>query len=91
MDIIGFLIIFLVIFVLLGQSLWIYLDARDRKSEFSALWALMALFSFPVTFIIYIIMSRSTCPNSLCDNCGKSVKDSWGYCPYCGKKFDREV
>ncbi|URZ15189.1 zinc ribbon domain-containing protein [Clostridium felsineum] len=89
MTILESLVVALIIFLWIGQSLWIYLDARERKNRFSVIWAIVALFSIPVPLIIYIIVSRSEGQNKKCSNCGKNVKEQWIYCPYCGQKFDR--
>jgi RNA polymerase subunit RPABC4/transcription elongation factor Spt4 len=78
-----FPIIFICLFIYLGQALWIYLDSKRRGHSYSFLWPLLALISFPVPLIIYLIIYKHD--ETKCTNCGKSIDKTMRSCPYCGE------
>ena len=51
---------FIILLIWLGQSLWIYLDARNRDERFALGWAILSLFSVPVSLIVYLMITRGT-------------------------------
>ena len=78
-----FPIVFISLFIYLGQALWIYLDGKRRGDEYNWLWAILALISFPVPLIIYIIINGAG--KRKCKNCGKTLDVNLKSCPYCGE------
>jgi Ribosomal protein L32 len=81
---VAFPIIFIFLLIYLGQALWIYTDGRKRGIEYAWIWALLALVSFPVPLIIYIIISRTD--KRRCMNCGRLADRALKICPYCGER-----
>lgn len=78
-----FPIIFIALFIYLGQAIWVYLDSRHRGDEYSWLWAILCLVSFPVPIIIYLLVTRHG--RKRCNNCDKSIDRHLKNCPYCGE------
>jgi RNA polymerase subunit RPABC4/transcription elongation factor Spt4 len=76
------IVIFLTLFVYLGQAIWIYQDGRKRGDEYVWLWIILALVSFPVGLLVYVILSRTG--RRRCLNCGRTIDNSHKICPYCG-------
>lgn len=84
---IGFAV-FLVIALWLGQSLWIYLDSRERKNSYAVLWALLALFSFPIPLLVYLIVSRGN--RVKCKICGAVMEKGLTICTNCGSTLGKK-
>ncbi|GFP77733.1 double zinc ribbon domain-containing protein [Clostridium fungisolvens] len=82
----GELAIFIGIFTFLllwsGQSLWIYLDARNRSEKFALSWAILALFSMPVSLIVYLMLTRGR--EERCTSCGLLLEKGVSICTNCG-------
>lgn len=83
-----FPIVFIILFIYLGQALWIYLDGKQRGDEYVWLWSVLALISFPVPLIIYLIINRSG--KRKCKNCGKVLDINLKICPYCGENTSKQ-
>jgi RNA polymerase subunit RPABC4/transcription elongation factor Spt4 len=77
------LLIFVLLFLYLGQALWVYQDSKYRGDDFALLWALLCLTNFPVPLIIYILVTRYG--KRKCNNCNKRVDKYLMKCPYCGE------
>lgn len=78
-----FSLIFIFLFLYLGQALWIYVDSSKRHDSYGWLWTILSLTSFPVPIIIYFIVSRNGMKK--CNNCGKIMDKRLNICPYCGE------
>lgn len=88
MNLISVILIVIIFFTLwLGQSLWVYLDARGRKDSYAILWALLSLFSFPIPLIVYLIVSRSN--KIRCRACGAIVEKGLTICTNCGNALGK--
>jgi RNA polymerase subunit RPABC4/transcription elongation factor Spt4 len=83
-----FPIVFISLFIYLGQAFWIYLDGKRRGDEYIWLWSVLALISFPVPLIIYLIINRSG--KRKCNNCGKALAVDLKNCPYCGENTSKQ-
>ncbi|MGH4122183.1 MAG: zinc ribbon domain-containing protein [Clostridium sp.] len=83
-----FPIIFIFLFIYLGQAFWIYLDGKRRGDEYVWLWSILSLISFPVPLIIYLIINRSG--KRKCKNCGKALDINLKSCPYCGDNTKKQ-
>lgn len=87
-SIIAFVILFIILLLWLGQSLWIYLDARNRNNRFAVLWGILGLFNCPIPLIVYLIVTRGN--EKKCPNCKKAIEKNMGICPHCGYKLGKE-
>lgn len=76
-------IIFIILFIYLGQALWVYLDSKNRGDDYGWLWAILCLTNFPVPLIIYFLVTRNE--RKKCINCEKSIDRKLKTCPYCGE------
>ncbi|GKU26234.1 zinc ribbon domain-containing protein [Clostridium folliculivorans] len=74
---------FVILIFWLGQSLWIYLDARNRNERFALGWAILALFSVPVSLIVYLMVTRGR--EEKCKVCGTYLERGLTICTNCGK------
>jgi RNA polymerase subunit RPABC4/transcription elongation factor Spt4 len=79
-----FPIIFILLFIYLGQAFWIYLDGKHRQNSNGWLWAVLALANFPVPLIIYLIITRYG--TKKCNSCGRYIDKTLNNCPYCGDR-----
>lgn len=82
-----FVISFIIVSLWLGQSLWIYLDARNKNNRFAVLWGILGLFNFPIPLIVYLIVTRGS--EEKCPNCKKVVEKNMVICPHCGYKLGK--
>lgn len=83
-----FPIIFIFLFIYLGQAFWIYLDGKRRGEQYIWLWSILSLISFPVPLIIYLIINYSG--KKKCKNCGKGLDLHHKNCPYCGESLSEK-
>lgn len=81
-NVLIFIFVFIVLFIYLGQALWILIDSSKRNAPYGWVWAILSLISFPVPLMIYFIISRNGMKK--CDSCGKVMDKGLNICPYCG-------
>ena len=86
---IGLLIVLLGLYI--GSVIWIFQDSRKRQDELATVWSFLALISFPIVLIIYIIVTRTNKENYDCNNCGFKVKENWKFCPNCNQELKNNL
>lgn len=86
-SILGVIIVFIVLVFWLGQSLWIYLDARNKNNRFAVLWGILGLFNCPIPLIVYLIVTRGN--EKKCPNCKMTIERNMIMCPHCGYKLGK--
>jgi len=82
-------LIFLIIVIplLFLQALWIFIDAKKRGEKYYWAWGLFGLLNIPSSLIIYLFVTRYG--HFKCPNCGKTVKNDYKFCPYCGASLKK--
>jgi len=83
-----FPVVFICIFLYLGQAFWIYVDGNRRGDHSILLWTVLALISVPIPLIMYLIITRSG--KIKCENCGKHLDIHLKSCPYCGEETKKQ-
>ena len=84
MPIIAVVIAVLILTLLIGTTIWVYKDAKQRGSN-PWLWAAVTLFfnqAF-IGFIIYLLVGRKN-RQVECESCGKKIDIISKFCNYCG-------
>jgi len=74
----GFMLFLPALVLLIG---YVYGDAKRRGMRY-VMWTLLAIFVPNLIGIILYFILRDPLPIS-CPSCGKSVKSSFTFCPYC--------
>lgn len=74
--------------LLLTQASWIFLDAAKRK-ENKWLWGLYGLTNVPSSLIIYLLVTRVITARNVCGACKKKYRQTYKFCPYCGKEAEK--
>lgn len=78
------------IVLLLAQGCWIFWDA-SKRGENKWLWGFFGLLNVPSNLIVYLIVTRVVSKSVSCKFCGKRIRMSYKYCPYCGEKQNIET
>lgn len=73
--------LFIALFI---QSSWIFWDA-SKRGENKWLWGIYGLLNIPTSLIIYLIVTRVIVKANPCPDCGKNIRESYTYCPHCGR------
>lgn len=71
-----------------AAAIWVYRDAKERKSSSPWLWSLGVLLVLVVFFPLYLIFrpkKRNTDEPVVCPHCNKTVEGSPPFCPACGQ------
>jgi predicted RNA-binding Zn-ribbon protein involved in translation (DUF1610 family) len=91
MPIIALILSIIILSLYIGAVIWIYKDSRKRQDELALVWCILALLSFPIVLIIYIIVTRSNNENYTCSSCGFKLKANWRFCPNCNQELKIDV
>jgi len=70
--------------LLFAQASWIFFDA-SKRGENKWIWGIFGLLNVPSSLIVYLLVTRVFLKGKACIFCSKKIKDSYSYCPFCGK------
>jgi hypothetical protein len=77
--------------LLLGQAVWIYLDATKRGERKRVFWGLFGLLNVPSSLLVYLLVTRTLLKTRSCRACGKRIGAKALFCPECGRKQEGEL
>lgn len=63
---------------------WVYIDARERDVKRVLLWVVLALISFGVAFVVYLIVRPEAEQSFNCPDCRGELNGTKAFCPHCG-------
>jgi hypothetical protein len=72
--------------LLLGQAVWIYIDATKRGEKKRVFWGLYGLLNVPSSLLVYLLVTRTLLKTRDCPACGKRIWAMARFCPECGRK-----
>lgn len=94
MTLVIMLILFIVLCFGIGQVVWIYLDAKERRDRLAPVWAIFSLFPIiyplllPLPLVVYLLISRSF--DYRCPTCNEKIKSDFIICPSCGQTLKEQ-
>ncbi|MBN2259113.1 MAG: zinc ribbon domain-containing protein [Clostridiales bacterium] len=90
MDTKIYIILFTLLFIVLGiQSVWIYKDAEKRGLN-KWLWGAFGFLNTPTNLLIYLIVSRMFLQKNICLKCGHKNNKNANFCENCGEKINMD-